>query len=603
MRKSGRIFASSFMVLYCFSIASSALAVEVLEGEAVDFVNFAAEEPTVEVPVAAREVDGTQRITIILDDVSLEDTVRLFARTTGANIIAAVDLLRDRRVNVILQDVPWLSALRSILDTHDFELAERTPGSGIYTIQTKRPDAPTPTEVRTYFLDFASAIEVERPLRDVLRANGTLSLFPSRNALVVRSTEANLVEIENLLKSLDRPSRQVLIEAKILELSDSAVKQLGIRWDSLEAFGLSATIDPLSYRQETTRGSFSAGGQLGFDRSVQNETRVRSPGAVAETFFLDPSIQEGPFTSANSLGARFSPEFNTATILNPLAPQGFQSVDQRLAGQANEFGNVDARSRVTTESRGAILGVSDLQVVLSALEKLDGVSIVSNPKLIVPSGSTNSFISLGRREPIILESVTFQRVGQDVIPIREITLFNVNTEYIKDGFLELGVLLEVTATLKSDNYIEATIRPSIRRKIGEKTIMEGGQGFPILDIKEINTTFTVRSGQTVAIGGLTSTEEGKRTTRVPFLGSIPIIGRLLFTHTRDVKEQVETIILVTMSVAEPDALERSAGIPEDSRLVHNRLLRDDIQRQEMDAAAENPEPAKRRLFNRRSPRR
>ncbi len=140
----------------------------------------------------------------------------------------------------------------------------------------------------------------------------------------------------------------------------------------------------------------------------------------------------------------------------------------------------------------------------------------------------------------------------------------------------------MVATVKTDDYIEALINPSLRRLLGFKEVKiseDVVNSWPIISLKEIGTTFTLLSGQTVAIGGLTDVQEKKITTRVPFLGRIPILGRF-FSHDEDVKSQVETIIFVTLSVADPERLEENAGVPEDARLVHQRRLKDEAKREE-----------------------
>ncbi|NLG36003.1 MAG: hypothetical protein GX548_11675, partial [Lentisphaerae bacterium] len=105
--------------------------------EGVDFVDYDSAED-LDLEVESREEDGRNLITVALDDVSLEDTVRLFAQTTGANIIVSGALLEGLRVTVNLREVDWRPALRSILDIHGLDLIERTPDSGVFSIQPKR---------------------------------------------------------------------------------------------------------------------------------------------------------------------------------------------------------------------------------------------------------------------------------------------------------------------------------------------------------------------------------------------------------------------------------------------------------------------------------
>ncbi len=181
---------------------------------------------------------------------------------------------------------------------------------------------------------------------------------------------------------------------------------------------------------------------------------------------------------------------------------------------------------------------------------------------------------------------------------------DLNSEYIKDGYLEIGLELSIVATVKSGDLIEATIKPSLRRKIGDKqSSIDSPNSFPIIDAKEIKTTFTLNSGQTVAIGGLTSTQDDLVEERVPVLGSIPVLGRL-FSYKNKEKRQTETIIFVTLTIADPQSLMNHSGIPSDSTLIHKRLAREqagEMIAEENESDAKIDDESKSRLI--RGPRR
>lgn len=221
--------------------------------------------------------------------------------------------------------------------------------------------------------------------------------------------------------------------------------------------------------------------------------------------------------------------------------------------------------------------MDSLNIILSALERTEGVSMVSNPKMIVTSGSTNAFFSVGERWPIIETQRERARIEGQADLVTANLATGINTEFIKDGYLETGIDLQVIATVKTDDHIEADIRPSLRRFMEWEE--RADNRWPIISIKEIGTSFTLRSGQTVAIGGLTETQDGKSTSKIPILGDIPLLGRL-FRHEKDVRKQVETIIFVTLSVADPDGLEEEAGVPENARLVHTHRIRERARREE-----------------------
>ena len=189
--------------------------------------------------------------------------------------------------------------------------------------------------------------------------------------------------------------------------------------------------------------------------------------------------------------------------------------------------------------------------------------------------------SVGEREPIIKTEV--QRGTQDS-PGDKVTAeldTAITTDYIKAGYLETGINLQVVPVVKTDDMIQAFIAPKlVRRVLPDKVV--GENSWPRISVKEIRTKFTLRSGQTVAIGGLTSTQDDKKVSKVPLFGDIPLLGKYLFSHTEDMQRQVETIIFVTLSLAEPEMLYREAGIPERAELVHEHMIQNQVHQQQFE---------------------
>jgi len=108
----------------------------------------------------------------------------------------------------------------------------------------------------------------------------------------------------------------------------------------------------------------------------------------------------------------------------------------------------------------------------------------------------------------------------------------------------------------------------------------------------------------VAIGGLTDTSDSTAVTKIPFLGDIPIIGKYLFSHESTSKSQIETIILVTLSLASPETLDRSPAY-RGLKLVHKRLIRDQTDNRNSSAVSRScrrrPRPRKRPMPGKRLP--
>jgi type IV pilus assembly protein PilQ len=458
---------------------------------------------------------------------------------------------------VNLVDVEWKPALASILDMHGLQLVERIPGSGVFSVTPRQADAPEPMIVETLFLEYTVVDDVVPVVKTMLVPGATVSPFNSRNAFVLRSTSANIGEVKQILKLIDIPGQQVCIETKFMELSDEASKQLGIRWDSLEEFGVRAGLGPFQYSRSVESVNSSTDTETDWDNRNQTDTVTKYYDVDGVQYEVTEDVTVTAVEDADDI------------IVETITPTT-EVTDTIDSGSDISSEIVDSFTETILESQSAILELDNLNIILSALKKTDGVSIISNPKLIVANGDAGAFFSVGDREPIIRTEITRGTVDSPGDKETAILDTAINTDFIKEGYLETGITLLVKPTVKSEGLIEADINPSLRRKVGTKTV--AGNSWPIISVKEIKTSFTLRNMQTVAIGGLTDTQDQKVTSKVPLLGDIPLIGKYLFSHTKDAKSQDETIIFVTLSLAQPESLREQTGIPEDAELVHKKLI-------------------------------
>lgn len=468
-------------------------------------------------------------VTLRFTDEPLNNVVALFTKTLGVNILASVADIEDKKVTVNLTGVEWKSALSAILAMHDLLLVEQSPGSKVHVIMPRREEAVEQRVVETIRLNYITTVQAKQLLTPLLSTNTTLLDFASGNAIVVRATPSNLMEIKSILAELDAPTKQVCVEAKFMELSDQASKQLGIDWQALEALTLQGKDVGLDYSKSLSRASMDERGNV----HLRRDNRVSDIG-------FDVKAE------------------NVKTL------------------EVDKEGNITRTSVLPverTEIRAAVLGIDDFKIILSALNKLEGVSLISNPKIIVASGATNAFFSIGSRLPIIKSTRTLRGIEEGITDITLELDTAVKTDYIEGGYLKTGIELRVIPIAKTNDLIEARIQPKLIREL-PKTPEQIALGipWPSISVKELDTTFTLKNGQTVAIGGLTSTTDAERSSKIPLLGSIPIIGRL-FSYKYSAKEQVETIIFVTLSLVPSETMREVAGIPQNAELVHKELIR------------------------------
>jgi len=496
-------------------------------------VVMAADTSTELMPVESfGENKGKQNlISVALDDVPLQDVVRLFTRISGANIISSSTNLSGK-VTVNLQDVEWKPALDSILDMYNLMVAEKVPGSGIYSVMSKVPGA-EPFISQSIFLENASLSNVVAAVMPMMGKGGVISPYPQANAFIVRATAADLCEIIKIVKEIDVPRQQVYIEAKFLDLTDEASKKLGIKWSmfSNEKGGYEISAGPFTQTSSDTRDKVN-------------------------TKNLGSSQKDG----RESLDSITGPDSST-----PLGSTSSKSdkIEKSIAYNRDLVKN---RTQTIKDIRNSALSADQLSFLISAIQEISGATVVSNPKIMVANQETASLF-IGKNLPNVKMSVTPGQQGQESVKSYDLNPLK--------PYLEIGVTLKVTPTINRSNIV-VTIEPKLSESGDDVNATVGPPGEEITfkgdKSKTLKTVFCLESGMTAVIGGLISKNDDKKVVKIPLLGDIPLIGKFLFSHTEQIHSQVETIIFVTVSLANPLNLKREDGLPEDAVLTQPHLL-------------------------------
>jgi MSHA type pilus biogenesis protein MshL len=170
-----------------------------------------------------------------------------------------------------------------------------------------------------------------------------------------------------------------------------------------------------------------------------------------------------------------------------------------------------------------------LSDIVQAISEQGDVKILSNPTIS----------TLNNQKAII-------RVGdQDVFFITgAVATQTTVTQFIQPMTIDVGIILDVTPQIAEDGTIIMNIHPSITEKTGEKLAPDGKSTFPLLSVRETDTTVRVKDGQTVIIAGLMQEKTEETFIGVPGLQSLPIFGNL-FRYRAEKKRNVELVIMIT----------------------------------------------------------
>ena len=500
--------------------------------------------------------DATTLVDITCDNATLEDILRQFRKVTDANIISDDSTNLQRRVSVNLHHVPWLSGLQSILNSRNYRLEER---GDIYFVKEDKVAEPILT--RTFGLNHASAKELTELFNQSYGkkdSKGTVILpvatcFEGANVVVVTAIEKVITDCESIIKAVDKAIAQIYIEARFLELSTEAMHKLGLQWNSLESWGVSAknvSADfSLSSSRTTSDGYTIARTLSGSTSRDSTSTRNILTGAK------DGDVNESGFTSSDALSS---------------------------SGSFNRNGNHNHTKDTANEvGFSGQLSADDFRLALSAFEELEDARIFSNPKVIVSNGK-EATVDMTTKFPNV--KLTSQRNTQSDNSYLDMSAelteipgekghkelqYKDKALFAGSCFYEWGITLSVKPRISPDGLISVEIVPAISQLDLETTNTgfydvksDNTVGlFPIIAMKRIITDFTMKDGSTAVIGGLSRTVEEDVDSGIPYLRKLPWIGQKLFGWKSRQKVQKEIIVCVTIGIANPAELPKDIGLP------------------------------------------
>lgn len=435
--------------------------------------------------------------------------------------------------------------------------------------------------------------------------NSTLAFDGSQ--LIVTQTIRNLDKMQVILRRYDE-TKQVEIESKFLEVRQGLLEELGFDW-MISNNNAGNVFNTAPVRVVNTSSAGQAINRLSpqIEQLFTQEVFV-SPGAGSLSLEgIDPIVEQLTFPgdSYASNGSLVTLGEYRQLIANQLVNPDTGSTRQQLTGDAGSLRNLQNTFLTTnsTSGNGAIVangqvltipnippsppgaanlggnrasmsvnfGVFDflnIQTVVRALEQETGSDLMSSPKITVLSGKTASITvaqeliypeSYGDVEAEVSDSGgsssgNSANVGVVVTPgtPQDFTTRNI------------GVELEVTPTVEDDDSISLRLEPRVTEfegfveyggqavAIAGSTTVTVPSGFfqPIFSVRHVRTEVTIYDGATVLMGGLTREEVKSVNDSIPFLGDIPLVGRL-FRSEGKTQQKRNLLIFVTANLISP----------------------------------------------------
>ena len=389
--------------------------------------------------------------------------LRLLARQAKINVVVSETVTGT--VTMRLEDVTALQAISIIVKAKGLFMDKI---DSVYYIKTTAEREHEPTESDSYQFSYARAKDIAPLIASQLASKDAPQVDERTNTIFFRETRSNIDNIRKMLLQVDKPTRQVMIEARLVEVSADPVQAYGINWAG-------------------TVGSAAAPKTVTYGNPIASGSPV--PGA-------------NPPTSGFALG-------------NPKNMNFFGSLGKLVPGQF------------------AILSVPQFSATLTALNEDSDAEFLANPRLVT-ADNQQAKIEIIRNQPI-----------------PQLNFNEQTATAVFGGFQDknFGNKLVVRPSINKDNFITLSVKPEISNKVADFTFNFSGATVtsPIIDTRTLDSNVLIKSGDTLAIGGLLSDQVSKARTKVPILGDIPLLGYAFQSHDNE-RHKRNLLVFVTPTI-------------------------------------------------------
>jgi type IV pilus assembly protein PilQ len=406
------------------------------------------------------------KLSLNFNDIKIRSALQYLSELHGNNLI--IDEKIQGKFSIFLHHLNWQQALDIILKTQGLAKRAITNGWFITTseqllkqegidsdIKQKKNDL-APLIFKVIQIRYRNASDINKLLKDktntLLSVHGSVSLDHSTNSLWIRDTAEQLNKIAASIKALDKPIRQILIEARIVSIDQNKEKELGAQFGSTQTQSANKLL----------------------------KSHLKSKSSHSNTGLLQHLNMDLPITGVTSIS-------------------GAASLGLRLMrlGQ-NSF----------------------LDLELSALENEGAAQVISTPHLITADQQT-AFIEAGAEIPYQEKASSG---GTNVIFKKAVLSLKVTPRIMPDE----RMILDLKVNQDQPSTFMAVDAPTIKAR-------------------GIKTQVIIKSGETVVLGGIYEYSQSKIEQRVPFLGTLPMVGRL-FRLTTSNSRRSELLIFLTPTI-------------------------------------------------------
>ncbi len=420
-------------------------------------------------------------ISLHADDAPLAIVLSMLAEESGYNIVTGPNVNEQDKLSIHLDEVDVNEAINLIIRASG--LSYEIIGNSILVARPEKIMEDVGVKPHIVSLQYANPDDVVKLLENITQQ---ITVEKSGNNLLINASPKKIAEIEEIISLIDVPATQIVLEARLIEVSMGDEQKVGLDWAKLSGISF----------------------------------KVAEAGAPVTTSSLGGKSTLIPgLTFAKDENGQFQESYEE--VMKSILPE--EMYYQRL-WETKEDGSLDLTGLIPFGYGGA-RQLTAFDLALDFLLRDNKAQVLANSQVVTLNGH-EATISMVDVVPYVLSS---GGVGGQVKVQKE----------------EVGIKLTILPTINDDGYITTSVTPevsSIYDMIGPE------RNIPHVKKRVSNTTVRVLDGETIVIAGLLSANKRKQVSYMPLfgrlLGWIPYVGNL-FKHNSEVIHKTDLIVQIT----------------------------------------------------------
>lgn len=449
-----------------------------------------------------------ERLSLNFQNIEVRSVLQILADFTKLNLVASDTVTGN--ITLRLQNVPWDQALDIIMRTRG--LAKRQEGN---------------------ILIIAPADELAESARRIYDAEETLKATQPLRRELIQVNYADATAIIGLFQAT---------------MSQTNSIQTGQSTSGAGTYSANMTMND--------RGSLTVDKRTNTILAYQTEERLQELRRIVAQLdkpvrqvMIETRIVEANVTFAKSLGVRWAADLGRTSNFHSYGGADGR-VNSKTGGSGGDFGNLGTNIGFDEDKQVYTVTNSAPVVDLGAANATSGFGIGYITKNVMLDLKLNAMQKSSQGEVISQPKVTTSdkekatiMKGQEV-PYQEATSSGATSTSFKSAVLSL----EVTPQITPDNQVMMDVKVNKDSVDYSRSV----NGVPPIDTNEVRAKVLVGDGETIVLGGVFQNTQSKTVEKVPYLGDLPVMGRLFRRDTVDNQKQ-ELLIFITPRIIDNKA--------------------------------------------------